>query len=148
MLLVIDSTSVWNSIGGMRPHSSTRKSCCNLVFCWWGWKTLSQAPFQNLPLVFSCVEIWWLRWPWHMVHIVFMFIKPFSDHWYPVNGGIAILHGHSHGRQNNGQLGLPSIFIHDPKHDGMWIAQEPHLCGSACFQNTLYPSFTRVFPLF
>ena len=43
------------------------------------------------------------------------------------------------------------IFIHDPKRDGTLIAQltqEPELCGSTCFQYTLYPSFTQGFPLF
>ena len=52
--------------------------------------------------------------------------------------------GHCHASQNNG---LPSSFIHDPKHDGMLFAsltQEPHLWGSTCFQYTLCPSFTQV----
>ena len=68
--------------------------------------------------------------------------------WCPVDGGIVLLWGHRHGSQNNG---LPSIFIHDPKHDGILIAyliQELHLCGSTCFQYLLYPSFTQVLPLF
>ena len=48
-----------------------------------------------------------------------MLIKAFSDHSCPVDGGNVILWGHSHGSQNNG---LPSIFINDPKHDGVLIA--------------------------
>ena len=63
-----------------------------------------------------------------MVYIVFMLIEPFSDHC-PVDGGIVILSGHSHISKNNG-----------PKHDGMLITsltQEPHLCGSTCFQYIL-----------
>ena len=36
-----------------------------------------------------------------------------------MDGGIIILWQHSHGSQNNS---LPSIFIQDPKHDGMLIA--------------------------
>jgi hypothetical protein len=46
---------------------------------------------------------------------------------------------------------IMAIFMHDPEHDGMLIAYlvlERHLCGSTCFQYTLYPSFTQVFPLF
>lgn len=41
-------------------------------------------------------------------------------------------------------------FNHDPKHYGMLIAeviQGPHLYGSTCFQNTLYPS-SQMFSLF
>ena len=56
------------------------------------------------------------------------------------------IYSSSHGSQNNGQL---CIFIHDPKHDGMWIKQwtpEPHLCGSIFFQYTSDPSFTQMFP--
>uniref|UniRef100_A0A4W5RCI2 Ryanodine receptor 3 n=1 Tax=Hucho hucho TaxID=62062 RepID=A0A4W5RCI2_9TELE len=60
-----------------------------------------------------------------MVYIVFMFIKPFSVCSCPVDGGIVILRGHSHDRQNHGQNNvLPSICIHDPKHDGMLIPEE------------------------
>jgi hypothetical protein len=47
-----------------------------------------------------------------MVYIVFMLIKPFSDHSCPVDRGIVILWGHSYGRQNKD---VPNIFIHDPK---------------------------------
>jgi hypothetical protein len=42
-------------------------------------------------------------------------------------------------------------FLCDRKHDWMLIAklnQELQLCGDTCFQYTLYPSFTQVFPLF
>jgi hypothetical protein len=35
------------------------------------------------------------------IHIVVMLIKPLSDHSCPVNGGIVILWGQSHGSQNN-----------------------------------------------
>jgi hypothetical protein len=64
--------------------------------------------------------------------------KLFSDHLCPVDGGIVILWGHSHGSQYNG---LPSIFMHDPKHNGMLIAEAPAF-------NILgwYPSFTQVLP--
>jgi hypothetical protein len=55
----------------------------------------------------------------HMVYIIFMLIKPFSDHSCPVDGGIVILWGHSHGSQIND---LSSIFIHEPKSDSMLIA--------------------------
>ena len=54
-----------------------------------------------------------------MVYIIFMLIKPFNDHSCPVDGGIVILYRHSHGSKING---LSSIFIHDPKPDGMLIA--------------------------
>jgi hypothetical protein len=64
-----------------------------------------------------------------MVYIVLMLIKSFSDYSCPVNEGIVILWGYSHGSQNNS---LHSIFI----YDGMLIAeltQEPHLCGILAF---------------
>ena len=48
-------------------------------------------------------------------------------------------------------MACPAIFIHDPNHDPNHdpklideLTQEPHVCGSTCFQYTLYPSF----PLF
>ena len=62
-----------------------------------------------------------------------MLIKPFSDHSCPVDGGITVV---------TKIMAFPSIFIHDPKHDGMLVAKlshEPHLCGSTCFQYTLNP---------
>ena len=84
---------------------------------------LSQAPLHNLPYMFNRVEIWWLRRLWHMVYIMFMLIKPFSDPLCPVDGGIVILLGHSHSSQNIGQNnGLPSISMHDLKDDGVLIA--------------------------
>jgi hypothetical protein len=57
----------------------------------------------------------------------------------PFGGGHCHPLGHSHGSHNDGQNNGPAS-IFDPKHDVMLIAeltQEPHLCGSTCFQYIL-----------
>jgi hypothetical protein len=45
------------------------------------------------PEVFNWVEIWLLRCPWHMVYIISMLIKPFSDHSCFVDGGALSFYG-------------------------------------------------------
>lgn len=56
MHLGIDSTTVWNSIGGMQHYTSKINS---IIWCFvdGGGKTY-QAPLQNLPKEFNWVEIW------------------------------------------------------------------------------------------
>ena len=80
-LLVDYSASLWNT------------SFENIFPVFWRWcqAALWNMLLQNLPLILSCMEILWLWRPWHMIHIIFIFIKPFSEPSCPTDGRIVIL---------------------------------------------------------
>lgn len=72
----------------MRPWRSLNSALPDdfpyLLFWWWWWRALCKT--QNLPQVFSWIEMWCLWRPVSVIHIIFILI-----HWHFVHGGKRLL---------------------------------------------------------
>ena len=113
MYLGIDSTSVWNSIGGMRHHSSTRNS---IIWCF---VDGGKSCLRHLSRISHKCSIRLRSGHWDSKGIWFTCS---TNNWVTTRtlcmgalssyGSIAMVAK---------IMACPAFFIHDPKHDGMLI---------------------------